>query len=338
LAAFFNAINIRRLAAVALLLLAGCGDDDNGGGAGPTPPTAPQITCPADVSVKGVTGTSQAVTYAAPVVTNGTPPVTSTCNRASGSTFPLGTTPVSCTATDALQRTATCSFNVTLSGFSLSVKKFEAFGDSLTEGEVGRPSFIDAPNAYPTKLQILFDQAYPGQGVTVINRGIGLHVVEQTVGEIRKYVPADRPDAVLILSGFNNLTQTCPPGGSATVLCGNGTEAVKIGILDCIRKARESSSTVNYVFVSTLTPPGATGSNRIDKNAIIEANNKIKQIVAQERATLVDSYAAFLGHEADYVNVDGLHLKPAGYQALADTFFGVIQATIPQTPLFGIAR
>ena len=48
--------------------------------------------------------------------------------------------------------------------------------------------------------------------------------------------------------------------------------------------------------------------------------------------TLVDSYVAFLGHEAEYVNVDGLHLKPAGYQALADTFFAAIQATVPMTP------
>jgi lysophospholipase L1-like esterase len=47
----------------------------------------------------------------------------------------------------------------------------------------------------------------------------------------------------------------------------------------------------------------------------------------------VDSYAAFIGHEADYVNVDGLHLRPAGYQALADAFFAAIQATVPQTPL-----
>jgi lysophospholipase L1-like esterase len=31
--------------------------------------------------------------------------------------------------------------------------------------------------------------------------------------------------------------------------------------------------------------------------------------------------------------VDGLHLRPAGYQALADAFFAAIQATVPQTPL-----
>jgi lysophospholipase L1-like esterase len=59
-------------------------------------------------------------------------------------------------------------------------------------------------------------------------------------------------------------------------------------------------------------------------------------MVAAEGAVLVDSYGKFVGHEAEYVNVDGLHLRPAGYQALADSFFAAIRATVPQTPLFGI--
>jgi lysophospholipase L1-like esterase len=45
----------------------------------------------------------------------------------------------------------------------------------------------------------------------------------------------------------------------------------------------------------------------------------------------VDTYPTFLGHEAQYVSSDGLHLNPAGYQAIADAFFAVIKSTIPQT-------
>ena len=62
------------------------------------------------------------------------------------------------------------------------------------------------------------------------------------------------------------------------------------------------------------------------------------QVATSEGAVLVDSHAAFLGHEAEYVNVDGLHLRPAGYQALADTFFAAIKATVPQTPLLTLTR
>ena len=86
-------------------------------------------------------------------------------------------------------------------------------------------------------------------------------------------------------------------------------------------------------MVSTLTPPGPVGSKRIDREAILEANRKIKLMVASEGATLVDTYPTFLGREAQFVSIDGLHLNPAGYQAIADAFFAAIKSTVPQTPL-----
>jgi lysophospholipase L1-like esterase len=92
---------------------------------------------------------------------------------------------------------------------------------------------------------------------------------------------------------------------------------------------------VRYIFVATLTPPGPVGDHRIDREAIHEANRKIVQVAASEGATLADTYTAFLGHEAQYVSVDGLHLNPAGYQAIADTFFAAIKSTIPQTSALG---
>ena len=49
-----------------------------------------------------------------PTATRGQAPVTVACSPASGSTFPIGLTTVRCTATDALQRQATCEFNVTV--------------------------------------------------------------------------------------------------------------------------------------------------------------------------------------------------------------------------------
>jgi lysophospholipase L1-like esterase len=97
---------------------------------------------------------------------------------------------------------------------------------------------------------------------------------------------------------------------------------------------------VRYVFVSTLTPSGPlvppTIDRRLRSDAITQVNARIRQVVAAQRGTLVDTYPTFLGHEAEYVSIDGLHLRPAGYQALADAFFAAIQQTVPQTPLFGV--
>ena len=305
----------------------------------PTPVVqAPQIFCPADVRVSSVSGTTQPVTFSAPTVTGGTAPVTTSCTQTSGASFPLGTTAVNCNATDATLRQAACAFNVTLTGFGLGVTKFEAFGDSLTEGQNGlplMPTFIDPPNSYPTKLLALLNGTFPGQGITVINQGVGGQLVYETEAVIRDRLPRDRPEAVLLLTGYNDLNP-CTGGQSNSAACGIATERVAIGVRDCIRRVKESTAGVKFIFVSTLTPPGPVGSKAIDRNAILETNRKIVQAVATERATLVDTYPRFLGHEAEYTSIDGLHLKPAGYQAIAESFFAAIRATVPQTPLLAI--
>jgi lysophospholipase L1-like esterase len=326
----------------AFLLAAACGS--NSTPSGPTGPTtnAPQIACPADLTVTGVTAASQAVSYAAPTVTDGAAPVSTTCSPVSGASFPLGTTTVSCAASDAQARQASCSFKVTLKGMSIPIRKIDAFGDSFTEGENALPSttFVDTPNAYPTKLQATLDAVYPGQGIKVINHGQNGQPAERTVDVIRTSVAADRPDVVLVLTGYNNmLGGGCRVSDGQNPACASAINDIAVAIFDCIRKARESSSTVSYVFVSTLTPSGPlvlpTTDRRLRSDAITQVNARIRQVVAAQRAILVDTYPTFLGHEAEYVSIDGLHLRPAGYQALADAFFAAIQATIPQTPLFG---
>lgn len=294
------------------------------------------------MSVRGVNSATQAVDYPAPTVTGGAAPTATICSPASGATFSLGSTTVNCAANDAQSRQASCTFTVTLTGFALDAARFDAFGDSLTEGETGRPSvalpFLDPPNAYPTRLQAEFDETYPNQGIVVINRGLSGDSVDATESKVRQFLPIDRPDGALFLSGYNNLTGACGPGHGSSGECTSAIVKVADGLRACLRRVKEANVGVRYTFLSNLTPPGPSGSNRIDGGAIVQANDRIKQVAAAEGATYVDSYAAFLGHEAEYVNADGLHLRPAGYQALADTFFAAIKATVPQTPLLRITR
>jgi lysophospholipase L1-like esterase len=288
------------------------------------------------VTITGITGASQPVTFDPPTVTGGAVPVDVTCTPASGSTFSLGTTPVTCSARDAQVRQAACSFSVSLKGLTLGVKRFGAYGDSLTEGQNGIPpflAFVDTPNAYPTKLQARFDETFPGQGIVVINRGQGGQTVERARDTLPGFLAADRPDAVLLLTGYNNLTEPCAAGSANSAACEAAIETVAFGVRDCIREVKESPAGVRFVFVSTLTPPGPSGRLRIDSAAIVEVNGRIRQMIAQERVTLADTYVAFLGHEAEYTSPDALHLLPAGYQAIADTFFSAIRATVPQTAL-----
>jgi lysophospholipase L1-like esterase len=331
------------VAAAAVLLAAGCD-----GPAKPTPtPDAPAIACPANLTMRGVPGGMQPVSYAAPTVTGGAPPVTVTCTPGSGTSFSVGTTAVVCNAVDTLSRQAPCSFTVTLTPLLLSVTKFVAFGDSFTEGEDGRTArlgfgFIDRTGTYPFLLEARLNNEYPGQSIVVENRGKSGEPIDdgrqRLPGELATY----HPGALLLLDGYNDLLGSCgdrDPAAASSVECANAITNVVAGYRKMIQIA--GSAGVKYVFASTLTPPGpyrAGTYRRIANSAIVQTNTKLSPIVSAEGAILVDPYPVFIGHEADYVADDGLHLRRAGYQALADTFFATIKSTVASTPAFGIGQ
>jgi uncharacterized repeat protein (TIGR01451 family) len=75
----------------------------------------PTITCPPDKIVTAAKpgDLTVPVTFASPTIGDNCPGATVACVPPSGSAFPLGTTTVTCTATDTSGNTATCSFIVT---------------------------------------------------------------------------------------------------------------------------------------------------------------------------------------------------------------------------------
>lgn len=74
----------------------------------------PTITCPANIFV-GTTGNSANVTYPAPTIGDNCPGIGApTCSPASGSSFPVGVTTVTCSVNDAANNSASCSFQITV--------------------------------------------------------------------------------------------------------------------------------------------------------------------------------------------------------------------------------
>jgi CSLREA domain-containing protein len=71
----------------------------------------PSLTCPGNLTVPAGALCRAVVNYSA-TATDNCPGVIVACNPASGASFPLGTTTVTCTATDASGNTANCSFTV----------------------------------------------------------------------------------------------------------------------------------------------------------------------------------------------------------------------------------
>ena len=256
----------------------------------------------------------------------------------------MGTTAVVCNAVDATSRQAQCSFSVTLTPLLLSVTKFVAFGDSFTEGEDGRtarlgfgPGFIDPTGTYPVLLQTLLNTEYPGQSIVVLNRGKSGEFVDEGRQRLPNVLAADRPGALLLLEGYNDLLAWCRPPDVTSAKCAQTTTDVVEGLRKLVQIAKAPTYAITYVFVSTLTPPGPyiSGTPRlIGGQAIVQTNTKLASMVRAEGAILVDPYPVFIGHESEYVADDGLHLRRAGYQALADTFFAGIKNTVTSTPGF----
>jgi uncharacterized repeat protein (TIGR01451 family) len=74
----------------------------------------PSLTCPVNQTVTVTSEAGTPVSYAVQNVTDNCPGVSLVCSPPSGSTFPVGTTTVTCTATDASGNSSACSFTVTV--------------------------------------------------------------------------------------------------------------------------------------------------------------------------------------------------------------------------------
>jgi hypothetical protein len=133
--------------------------------------TPPVINCPANLirilpaqCSAGSTGLT--VTYSLPVATDNCSGTTVVCTPPSGTSFPLGTTTVTCMATDAASNTASCSFKV---------KVFDAcLQDNSNAGLVIVWNSVTGEYAFCVNGQV-----YTGTGV-ITRRGCTVSLVHNT--------------------------------------------------------------------------------------------------------------------------------------------------------------
>ena len=170
------------------LISAGCGDSP-----APAPTPVLSLACPARIETSSIDGRPVTVPITLPLAAGGSAPVAVTCNQPTQ--FPIGSTTVGCTATDAKQQTASCSFVVAVKGPPrLRVTTFLAFGDSITAGTKSDPvtlRLVPAAYAYTVLLQSRLAARYTLQTPVVWNEGVG---GEFTTDGLRS--PAPAPPAV----------------------------------------------------------------------------------------------------------------------------------------------
>lgn len=302
----------------------------------PTKPSTPEptISCPTPPVVQALDANPVTVTYPSPVVSGGAAPVTTTCLPPTGSAFPVGSTNVTCTVRDSEQRSASCSFAVTVTRVPrLSVTRFVAFGDSITSGVTSTCPGTISPEplsafladmralaattfetsvSYPSKLRAAFSLRYPGQPISVVNEGVPGEQTTTALGRLPSVLDIDRPEVLLLQHGANDIF-------------GHNTENMVVVRDNVRRMIQVARGRQVAVLVGTLLPQRQGACRGSSWDLVPQVNDLLRFVVATEGAVLVDLFAAFGGQPGTLIGPDGLHPNEAGYQKMADTFFDTIR-------------
>ncbi len=300
--------------------VAACGDPP----IGPTP-QSPTITCPTDIEVDSPDDGPVAVPFATPIGQGGTPPVAVSCVPVAQSLFPVGTMPVTCTATDAGSRTGTCTFRVRVRPVPrLQFTRFLAFGDSLTAGVLSPEGF--APGlSYPAKLQSLLVQRYRRQTITIVNAGIGGEAASE-MGRLRLRgaILSAQPEVLLLMEGSNDLFNY-------------GAEGVTLGIAALEEMVVQARNMGVRVMLATIPPQRAGGLRRRDfvASLIPGFNDRVRAVAGRQSATVVDVFGAMQPQLEQLIGPDDLHPNSQGTSVMAERYFEVIRASfeVPVTTL-----
>jgi lysophospholipase L1-like esterase len=202
----------------------------------------------------------------------------------------------------------------------LTITKFMAFGDSLTEGFVSpAPSLLMrlvTPQAYPGRLQSMLRERYTDQTPVVSNQGIGGEHAADGASRFVRTIRSENPEAVLLLEGVNDIVALDQRGASAA-----------LAAMDAMCK--EARNRRVAVFLATL-PPERDGSVKAISRSILDRYNEdLRRLARGEGAVVVD-----LARDLDVsaVGADGIHLTEAGYERVAALFFQAIIATKEAPP------
>jgi lysophospholipase L1-like esterase len=283
-------------------------------------------------------GAPVAVTYPVPTAVNGSTPVTVACTPASGTAFNLGANTVTCTATDAAARTASCSFGVAVTMVPVIQRvKFLAFGDSVTAGTLSSPCetsneeldaiwmklAVVAPQSYPYKLQGLLASRYVDQTIVMTNEGKPGEKTTNALSRLESVLDSVEPEVLLLLDGFNDLLAAGRADDFGKVIpetAGALEEMVKAG------RSHDAS-----VLLATLPAGDASGCRGAGAPGIPALNERIRRLAADEGATVVDLYNALGGSPEGVIGIDGLHPTEEGYTKIAQVWFDAIRAKFEQS-------
>ena len=275
------------------------------------------LACPAPFQEQSFNGRPVSIGFQLPMATGGQAPVNVGCTPESGDRFGIGTTEVSCSASDGLEQTASCTFQVTVLGPpKLSATRFLAFGDSITAGWVSHPDGRDGlepTSSYPYLLERDLQSRYVTQTIDVVNAGAPGEDAADAGPRLDSVMRMNQPDAVLLMHGTNDLS----------IRHGGGPDVAAAALDSMV--GRTQALGVDLVLMTV--PPQRV---REEAARVTPLNRRIRQIAAQRDVVLIDIHELILngscpgGRTIPCMGPDGLHPTTDGYQLIADEIAGVI--------------
>ena len=275
--------------------------------------TPPVVTVPADIIAPATGPNGAAVTFSATAVDDVDGALTPTCAPASGSTFPVGATTVTCTATDVAGNAASKTFTVTVTGLvDTTAPVVTGVSSALANGSYRAGQVVP--------VTVSFSEPVTVTGTPRLTLSTGSPVataVSYSSGSGTAALTFNYPVAA------GNASADLDYAAATSLELNGGT----------IRDAAANNATL------TLAAPGAVGSLGASKNLVIDTTAPVVTVPANITAPATGPNGAVVTFTATAVdNVDGT-LTPTCTPASGSTFpVGVTTATCTATDAAGNTR
>jgi acyl-CoA thioesterase I len=189
-----------------------------------------------------------------------------------------------------------------VSGGEAAKIKVACVGDSITAGSGAGPK-----EAYPTVLGNLLGEKYEvgnfgRSAATLLKKG------DSPYWKTEQYPKSDAfaPHIVVIMLGTNDTKKQNLPH----------IDEFAADYKELIEHYR-ALPTHPTVYIVAIPPITKASFNMVPEASGGQIVPLIHKVAEETKTPLVDAYAAFKGHEAEYLTGDGCHPAPAGHAALA---------------------